>query len=163
MPTNAEEWSFFNKYWVTSAQILALVGLAFLTSKWVKKYRQHEFERFAQLESIMFEKTLELKMNNYKSAALVDETVVLPITEPKSQPLETTISPDAQIILSSSLEEARLLVSVKRNQDAIAHLKSIIKIYPKLAINHWLYLLEIFKKLNAKEDFKAMQSNYIKR
>ena len=36
VPTNAEGWSFFNKYWVTSAQILALVGLAFLTSKWVK-------------------------------------------------------------------------------------------------------------------------------
>ena len=158
VPTNAEESSFFNKYGLTLAQILALVGLAFLVNHWIKKYRQREFERYLQLESTMFEKTLESKLNNYKPAALVDEAVVLSVTEPKSQTLENAISPDAQIILSSSLEEARLLVSINRNQDAIAHLKSTIKIYPKLSINHWLFLLEIFKKLDAKEDFE----NYAK-
>ena len=153
--TSTKQSSLINKYGITLAQILALVGLAFLVNHWLKKYRQRVFERNAQLESTMLEKTHESKMNNYKPAELVDETEVLPITMPTSQPLENTISPDAQIILSSSLEEAKLLVSINRNHDAIAQLKSTINIYPKLSINHWLYLLEILKKLDAKEDFES--------
>ena len=56
---------------------------------------------------------------------------------------------------TSSLEEAKLLVSVSRTKDAIDHLKSTIETQPKTSINHWLYLLEIFRKLHLKEDFES--------
>ncbi len=54
----------------------------------------------------------------------------------------------------STLEEARLLMSINRVQDAIAHLKLTIENQPKTSINHCLYLLEIFRKLNLKADFE---------
>lgn len=55
---------------------------------------------------------------------------------------------------SSTLEEAKLLMSINRTQDAIAHLKLTIETQPKSSINHWLYLLEVFRKINAKEAFE---------
>jgi hypothetical protein len=56
--------------------------------------------------------------------------------------------------LSATLEEAKLLISVNRATDAIAHLKAAISSQPKTSISHWLYLLEVFRKFNMKEDFE---------
>jgi len=61
---------------------------------------------------------------------------------------------DEQAKATSTLEEAKLLISINRTQDAIAHLKSTIEAHPKSSINHWLYLLEIFRKQKAKEEFE---------
>ncbi len=58
----------------------------------------------------------------------------------------------------SSLEEAKLLMSIHRTSDAIAHLKMAIKSSPKASINHWLYLLDVFRKLKLKDEFE----NYAK-
>lgn len=58
----------------------------------------------------------------------------------------------------SSLEEAKLLMSINRTSDAIAHLKMAIKYSPKASINHWLYLLDVFRKLKLKDEFE----NYAK-
>lgn len=60
--------------------------------------------------------------------------------------------------LNSSLEEAKLLMSINRTSDAIAHLKMVIKSSPKASINHWLYLLDVFRKLKLKDEFE----NYAK-
>lgn len=57
---------------------------------------------------------------------------------------------DAQEVL----EEARLLASVSRYEEVIAHLKTHIGARPKLSIRPWLYLLEIFKQLGMKKDFE---------
>ncbi len=61
---------------------------------------------------------------------------------------------EADARLDSTLEEAKLLMSINRSSDAIAHLKMTIDAQPKASIGHWLYLLEIFRKLNLKEDFE---------
>ena len=61
---------------------------------------------------------------------------------------------DEQAKASSTLEEAKLLMSINRTQDAIAHLKFTIETQPKASINHWLYLLEIFRKQHAKAEFE---------
>lgn len=61
----------------------------------------------------------------------------------------------AEISLSSSLEEAKLLMSINRTSDAIAHLKIVIKSSPKASINHWLYLLDVFRKLKLKDEFES--------
>jgi hypothetical protein len=67
---------------------------------------------------------------------------------------EPTISKEGGVRLDATLEEAKLLMSINRATDAIAHLKMTMEAQPKAAINHWLYLLGIFKKLNLKEDFE---------
>jgi len=69
--------------------------------------------------------------------------------EPKKAFLDTEMEK-----ASSTLEEAKLLMSINRTQDAIAHLKLTIETQPKSSINHWLYLLEVFRKINAKEAFE---------
>jgi hypothetical protein len=72
---------------------------------------------------------------------------------------EPTISKEGEVRLDATLEEAKLLMSINRATDAIAHLKMTIEAQPKATINHWLYLLDIFKKLNLKEDFEKYATN----
>jgi hypothetical protein len=61
--------------------------------------------------------------------------------------------------LDATLQEAKLLMSVNRSSDAIAHLKLTIEAQPKASISHWLYLLEIFRKLNLKDEFEQYAAN----
>lgn len=56
--------------------------------------------------------------------------------------------------VDATLEEAKLLMSINRSSDAIAHLKMTIETQPRASINHWLYLLEIFRKLSLQEEFE---------
>jgi hypothetical protein len=61
--------------------------------------------------------------------------------------------------LDATLQEAKMLMSINRSSDAIAHLKMTIETQPKASISHWLYLLEIFRKLNLKEEFEQYATN----
>jgi hypothetical protein len=61
--------------------------------------------------------------------------------------------------LDATLQEAKMLMSINRSSDAVAHLKMTIETQPKASINHWLYLLEIFRKLNLKEEFEEYATN----
>jgi len=64
------------------------------------------------------------------------------------------VGDDTNTLTHEALEEARLLASVSRYEDAIAHLTAHISASPKLSIQPWLYLLEIFRQLDMKEDFE---------
>ena len=78
--------------------------------------------------------------------------------EPEDTPevrMQAQAAKEVEARLDSTLAEAKLLMSINRHQDAIAHLKLTIESQPKASINHWLYLLEIFRKLNLKDDFEA--------
>ena len=57
-------------------------------------------------------------------------------------------------VADATMVEAKLLMSINRHQDAIDHLKLTIDANPKASINHWLHLLEIYRKLNLKEEFE---------
>jgi hypothetical protein len=61
--------------------------------------------------------------------------------------------------LDATLQEAKMLMTINRSSDAIAHLKMTIETQPKASISHWLYLLEIFRKLNLKEEFEQYATN----
>ena len=154
MPKSEVAESYIKKYWLNLVQLLGFALVVFLISHSLKKYRQREFDKFAQLQPTIVDKTIELNVSDRGPVVLNDSTELLPVKEQQKQHFEDTVSRDAHAIVASSLEEAKLLISINRNQDAITHLKSTIDAYPKLAIDHWLYLLEIFKKLNAKEDFE---------
>ena len=63
--------------------------------------------------------------------------------------IQSNIEPQkVQSTVDATLVEAKLLMSIHRSQDAIDYLKLTIEVNPKASINHWLYLLEIFRKLN---------------
>ena len=140
---------YLNMDWVKAA--LAFGLLAVLSVFLLKKYRER----------------MLAKMNFVAThlQASVQETIVdfggylkPKPTEPEDMPEVRMQAQAAQAVearLDSTLAEAKLLMSINRHQDAIAHLKLTIESQPKASINHWLYLLEIFRKLNLKDDFEA--------
>jgi hypothetical protein len=52
-----------------------------------------------------------------------------------------------------ALEQAKIYANVNRFKEAITLLKTQIQWTPKLAIHHWFYLLDIYRKGNEKEAF----------
>ncbi len=130
---------------------LALGLLAILAAIMLKKYRERMFEKMSFVATSM--------------QATIQETIVdfggylkPKLPEPEDTPeakQQAQAAKEVEARLDSTLAEAKLLMSISRHQDAIAHLKLTIESQPKASINHWLYLLEIFRKLNLKDDFEA--------
>jgi hypothetical protein len=54
----------------------------------------------------------------------------------------------------SILDEAKFLMSKDQPNEAVEHIKWSIRAQPKSSVNLWLYLLEIFKLQNQKEEFE---------
>jgi hypothetical protein len=140
---------YLNTDWAKAA--LAAVLLAIAGAFLLKKYRERMFAKMSFVATQL--------------QATVQETIVdfggylkprLP--EPEDTPeakQQAQAAKEVEARLDSTLAEAKLLMSVNRHQDAIVHLKQTIESQPKASINHWLYLLEIFRKLNLKDDFEA--------
>lgn len=151
-----------------------LIGLAMLGSHLLRKYRQRMYQQFSLATMPMDDsqmdfggywedtkqldtapKSLPVAPQTPMRDAIAD-TVQLAAPAPKSVP--AFLNTETRAIKSqaeSSLQEAKLLMSANRSQDAIALLKQTIATQPKAAIEHWLYLLEIFKKQNLKADFES--------
>jgi len=51
------------------------------------------------------------------------------------------------------LEQARIYVNINREKEAIMILKAQIQSAPKASLDHWLTLLDIYRKTNQKEEF----------
>jgi hypothetical protein len=127
--------------------VLAAAALLLLGALVLKKYRQRMFEQLSFTATKMqntvtdfsgyFEKTKQAKVE------------AGPETIQHQQAVK-----EVEVKLNSTLEEAKLLMSVNRATDAIAHLKMTIESQPRASINHWLYLLEVFRKLNLKGEFE---------
>ena len=140
---------YLNMDWVKAALVVGL--LAMLSVFLLKKYRERMLEKMNFLATHW--------------QASVQETIVDFGGYLKPKPKEPEDTPEVRIQaqaakevearLDSTLAEAKLLMSINRHQDAIAHLKLTIESQPKASINHWLYLLEVFRKLNLKDDFEA--------
>jgi hypothetical protein len=126
---------------------LAILALLALGAFALKKYRGHMFEKFS------FTAT---KMQNTATdfSGYVEQTR-LPKEASPEVVQQQQAAKEVESRLSSTLEEAKLLMSVNRGTDAIAHLKMTIESQPKASINHWLYLLEVYRKLNLKEEFEV--------
>jgi len=139
--------------------VLGLVALLALGAYLFKQYRWRKLREFSESVPMMND-TLSDFGGNWQDTgqgaeqAAPAEYVVEPQSAPTNNFLNTQMR-DEQAKATSSLEEAKLLMSVSRTQDAIDHLKLTIETQPKTSINHWLYLLEIFRKLHLKEDFEV--------
>jgi hypothetical protein len=142
------EASFLDRFNMDILKIvLAVAALLLLGALVLKKYRQRMFEQLSFTATKMqntvtdfsgyFEKTKQVKVE------------AGPETIQHQQAVK-----EVEVKLNSTLEEAKLLMSVNRSTDAIAHLKMTIESQPRASINHWLYLLEVFRKLNLKDEFE---------
>ena len=142
------ETSFFDTLNTDLVKItLAMAVLALLSTFALKKYRAGMFERLSFTTSKM--------QNTATDFGGYFEKTKLPKGESPEVIQQQQAAREVEIRLSSTLEEAKLLMSVNRGTDAIAHLKMTIESQPKASINHWLYLLEVFRKLNLKQEFEA--------
>ena len=127
--------------------ILALLLLAGLSAYLLKKYRQYMAARMSLAATRM--QTTVTDMGGHWQNTRVEAKYTAPQTIPLAKAAK-----EAESRLEATLEEARLLMSINRTSDAIAHLKLTIESQPKASIHHWLYLLEILRKLNLQQDFE---------
>ena len=151
--------------------IFAIAALIMLIAAGValKKYRQRMFASFTDAIPTMSDSLQDFGGHWKDDTKAMDEQTLQEIkqvilaTEAKTAPakgmlvrtLQNTVAYTTQPSLAdAALVEAKLLMSINRSQDAIEHLKASIDTNPKISINHWLYLLEIFRKLNLKEEFE---------
>ena len=151
--------------------IFAIAALIMLIAAGValKKYRQRMFASFTDAIPTMSDSLQDFGGHWKDETKAMDEQTLQEIeqvilaTEAKTAPakgilvktLQNTVAYTTQPSLAdAALVEAKLLMSINRSQDAIEHLKASIDTNPKTSINHWLYLLEIFRKLNLKEEFE---------
>ena len=139
--------------------ILALIALLTISTLLLKKYRQHMLSSFADAIPQMDDTLLDFGGHWKDEGHAIDQQTIQDIKqEIQNIEAKTTQSnlqlQKVQSNVDATLVEAKLLMSIHRSQDAIDHLKLTIDANPKASINHWLYLLEIFRKLNLKEEFK---------
>ncbi len=128
--------------------LLALVLLAGLSAYLLKKYRQYMAAKMSLAATRMQTTVADMGghwQNTRVKAGYQTITQAAPLAK---------AAKEAESRLAATLEEARLLMGINRTSDAIAHLKLTIESQPKASIHHWLYLLEIFRKLNLQQDFE---------
>ncbi len=141
------------KYGLLAA--LSLAALLALGTYLLKQYRQRVLARFSESVPIMDDTLTDLG-GQWQDTEQEAEAEYVAEQQPQvsTKNFMNTQMRDEQAKATSTLEEAKLLMSINRPQDAIDHLKLIIEAQPKASINHWLYLLEIFRTLGLKEDFE---------
>jgi tetratricopeptide (TPR) repeat protein len=123
-----------------SLSLLSLLGVFLL-----KKYRERK--HFAFVNSVTSQ-THTISFGDLKQEALPEKDTKL---------IDTTLKADTVVEEHhhyAVVEEAKVLVYKNQSEEAIAHLKWAIRAEPKSAINIWLYLLELLRKENLKEEFE---------
>ncbi len=131
--------------------ILAAAALLLLGAFLFKKYRERMIAKLSFAATKM-QNTVTDFSGYFEGKSIAKEEVNPEVAQ------HIKAAKEVEIRLSATLEEARLLMSVNRATDAIAHLKATIASQPKASINHWLYLLEVFRKLNMKDEFEQHAS-----
>jgi hypothetical protein len=146
-PAEASIWDGWKmslgKIIVTIAALLLLGALIFI----MKKYRERMFDtqHFADTKA---QPTVADFSGRFEEKSITHQEESSAVTQ------QAKAAKEVDTRLGATLEEAKLLISVNRATDAIAHLKATIASQPKASISHWLYLLEVFRKFNMKEDFE---------
>lgn len=130
---------------VKAALIVAVLLL--LGAFGLKKYRERMFAQLSFASTKMQNTVTDFSGYFEKTKLVVDEVSQEAVQQQQA-------AKEVETRLSTTLEEAKLLMSVNRATDAIEHLKMTIQSQPKASLNHWLYLLEVYRKLNLKSEFE---------
>ena len=139
--------------------VMAVLALLTISSVLLKKYRQRMFTKFTDAIPQMDDTLLDFGGHWKDEGQALDQQTIQEIKQEiqntEAKTIQFTAEPQkAYSNADATLVEAKLLMSIHRSQDAIDHLKLTIDSSPKASINHWLYLLEIFRKLNLKDEFE---------
>jgi tetratricopeptide (TPR) repeat protein len=158
--STAKQASLIPMYmWLAVVSLLLAFG-AFLGFRF---YRRRHSGRLDLAENNSLKSEVKSLSTNtadltYQSALSADN-VDLSITSSEYSGSISDLNLDAVMNLSDKeeserlLEQARIYVSINREREAIMLLKSQIQAAPKASLHHWLYLLDIYRGTNQKEEF----------
>ncbi|MFZ3086708.1 MAG: hypothetical protein WA123_01440 [Methylotenera sp.] len=149
------EQTAYIKLLVPVAAIFLAVGLFVGLNLYTR--RQAEKIRFAATHTI---RPLE-KNTFFEKRSDLHSTSVLPAMESAKGVLSNVSSPDAAAVEVQAgkdedeliLEQAKIYFNLGKEDDAIQLLNKHIETAPKTALQHWLYLLDIYRSTNQKEAF----------
>ena len=130
-----------------SVLILGLIG--FISTYLLKKYREKMFNKLS------FDAATDAPTLTFNSAWNDSELEIKEPTTPTPLGADTMVGEQST---SAILDEAKTMVAKGNPTEAIEHLKWAIRAKPRKAINLWLYMLQIFREQNLKDDFE----NYAK-
>lgn len=158
--TNHAQTSLLPKYWTTATAALILALTAFLGLRF---YSRRKSNNTRQLESDAFKAMATI---DFASPSNSNGHVTVPFNKvdfslTASEHAGSISDGDLDAIMSLHtkdesllvLEQARIYVNINREKEAIVLLQSQIQVAPKMSLDHWLYLLEIYKNTNQKEEF----------
>ena len=153
------EQPFYVQYW---KQLLALLASGSLLAAYF--YRR----KFGKTFSYFSADTQHTVHQNEIKNEDVAETIVEPIAPEKvdfsltSSEFSSSVS-DVQLHAITSqkdkeegnlvLEQARIYVNINREKEAIMILKTQIRATPKASFDHWMALLDIYRKNNQQQEF----------
>lgn len=126
--------------------ILVLCLATILGVYLIKKYQRRMLSKLSFVATKMQASVADLGGYFQATKALNSNTL--------NTTLQNKAAKETGVRVDATLDEAKLLMIINRYNDAIAHLKMTIESQPRASINHWLYLLEIFRKLNLQEEFE---------
>ncbi len=125
---------------------LALFGLLLvLGSHLINKYRE---KKYTKLVGAISQQKPSEKFESATPEVAPDTDALLKTTTP---------GPDTVVEEQSDqtvLQEAKAMMKKGSTEEAIGHLKWAIRAKPKISINTWLYLLDILRKQNLKDEFE---------
>jgi hypothetical protein len=127
---------------------LALLSLLGLIAYALKKYRQRMYKSFSG-QTRQMEDTVPSIGTYWQDTEMEEADMPETIQAPTA-----SIDRLQQVHADTTLDEAKLLVGVNRTAEAINHLKTNIEQDPKASIQNWLYLLEILRNTQQKDEFE---------
>jgi hypothetical protein len=158
--TNHTQTSLLPRYWVaaTAALIMALtafLGLRFYNRRKSNNTRQFESDAFKAMATIDFVSPSNSSGHvtvpfNKVDFSLTASEHTGSISDGDLDAIMSLHTKDESLLV---LEQARIYVNINREKEAIVLLQSQIQSAPKMSLDHWLYLLEIYKNTNQKEEF----------
>jgi hypothetical protein len=130
--------------------LAVLAGLALLTL--VIRYRRKIFKGTAHEESGFITRS---------AVSSDDQQQAIPTPVTEANALKASDFPGLVVEEAGSVvEEAKIFVDTERSKEAIALLQSVINEEPEAALEPWLYLLDIYRDLNQKEEFAELAQRF---
>lgn len=125
--------------------VLAVGLLLVLNSYLYKKYRER---KYLQLVNAISKQRQATTFNTVDANDGLPEDVLMPSATLNK---ETVVEEHND---KAVLQEAKTLMRKGLPDEAIGHLKWAIRAKPRASINFWLYLLDIFRQQNLKDEFE---------
>lgn len=148
-PVKVEQATTTNFFDLTNKLLwLSILGFGLLLVLGSFLYKKYRERKYLQLVNAISKQKQATTFNTVETNDHLPEDVLLPSATLNK---ETVVEEHND---KAVLQEAKILVQRGLPDEAIGHLKWAIRAKPKTSINFWLYLLDIFRQQNLKDDFE---------